>query len=108
MLIAAGSEPVLGVIVIHCVPTGRIVVLYAAVLPVDFTETVCAAGNGAPVCQTNDNDAGVGVSVAWPKTGPASNSKNEKKRKRTLFSSTGTQKVRSREILKVFPRSSPA
>jgi hypothetical protein len=63
-LIAAGRFPVEGVIVTHCVPNGAMAVVNATLLLPDFTLTVCAAGSAAPSCQTNDNDAGVGVSVA--------------------------------------------
>ena len=48
---------------IHCVPKGAIDVVNATVLLADLTLSVCAAGSAPPSCQTNDNDAGVGVKV---------------------------------------------
>jgi hypothetical protein len=58
----AGNIPTSGVIVIHGVPTGAMAVVNAALLVPPLTESACAAGSAPPACQTNDNDAGAGVS----------------------------------------------
>lgn len=78
-LIAAGSAPALGVSVSHSVPRGAMTVVNAAVLDPAFTEIVCAAGSAVPVCQTNDNDAGLGVRVVLcPAAGIATGSARNK------------------------------
>jgi hypothetical protein len=60
----AGRFPEEGVMVSHWVPRGAMAVVKATALVPDLTLTVCGAGNVPPICQRNESDAGVGVSVA--------------------------------------------
>ncbi|MGA3201837.1 MAG: hypothetical protein ABSF12_05000 [Bryobacteraceae bacterium] len=93
-LIAAGSTPLPGVMVIHSVPSGAIAVLNTATVAPALTESVSAAGSAAPVTQVNDNAAGTGVSVVkvWPAAGSARN-KQASKREFTWLSSTKKRNI---------------
>jgi hypothetical protein len=99
MLIDAGRFPVDGVIVSHCVPSGAIEVVNAAVLVAeDLTLTVCAVGSVLPICQTNVKEAGVEVSVAAVCPAAIHDArKKEIERALTILSSTNRRNLHSKE-----------